>query len=154
MKKWNDFSFGIWDTAGQEKFARISSYYTRGAQAAILSYDICDLESFQLLSNYVEFLQGAEKDCYLVLIGTKKDLADEGQRQVTEEQGKKFAIQLEASFYETSSKLDINVTRVFDDIGFHCLADRLRSEEEMPAKEVIQQMKIEEPKKKTCCCLM
>jgi small GTP-binding protein len=103
LKAWKNFNFGIWDTAGQEKFARISSYYTRGAQGAILAYDITDLESFQLLSNYVEFLKGASKDCWIVVIGTKLDVAEEdaGMRQVSTEMGKAFAKQLSAPFYET-----------------------------------------------------
>ena len=37
----------IWDTAGQERFRTITSAYYRGAMGILLTYDICDLRSFE-----------------------------------------------------------------------------------------------------------
>ena len=36
----------IWDTAGQERFAVITANYYRGAQGALVVYDISDRQSF------------------------------------------------------------------------------------------------------------
>lgn len=129
LKRWKSFYFGIWDTAGQEKFSRISSYYSRGAQAAILAYDITDRRTFDNLSDYVRFLAEAEKGCYMVLIGTKLDLVreDPDKRQVTEEMAKEFAATHSAPFFETSAKDGLNVASVFDTIGYHCFATKLSS---------------------------
>ncbi len=127
LKKWKAFYFGIWDTAGQEKFSRISSYYSRGAQAAILAYDITDKRTFENLSDYVRFLTEAEKGCFIVLIGTKLDLVkeDPNRRQVTSEMAHQFAAQYSAPCFETSAKDGINVASVFDTIGYHCFATKL-----------------------------
>ena len=46
MKKVEDAgrpcNLGIWDTAGQERFDSLSSFYCRGARAAIICYDVTD----------------------------------------------------------------------------------------------------------------
>ena len=118
---------GIWDTAGQQKFARISSLYAKGAQAAILAFDLGDRESFETLPAYLEFLKEADPDCYLVVIGTKRDMLDEGQevRRVSEEEAKAFARTLRAPYFETSAKQNLMVAAVFDTIGHHCFAGRI-----------------------------
>jgi len=115
------------DTAGQERFTKISTYYCRGAQAAILAYDITDRDSFHALDNYAAFLGDADKNCMIVVVGTKLDLvgADGAQRQVTAEEGERYASQQRACFYETSAKDNIGIAAAFDHIGYHCLASQL-----------------------------
>ncbi|KAI9494819.1 ras family-domain-containing protein [Zychaea mexicana] len=44
----------IWDTAGQERFRAMAPMYYRGAQAAILVYDITSEESFSDMNTWVE----------------------------------------------------------------------------------------------------
>ena len=48
----------------------------------------------------------------IVLVGNKNDLS--GQRQVSEEEGKKLATSWTASFVETSAKVGTNVTKIFE----------------------------------------
>lgn len=131
LRKWKGFYLGIWDTAGQERFTKISNYYCRGAQAAILAYDITDEDSFTALDNYVKFLADADRDCMIVVIGTKLDLVegDPTLRKISIETGEQYARQHRAAFYETSAKSNINVTSVFDRIAYQCLAPRLAAEE-------------------------
>ena len=38
--------FGIWDTAGSERYKALAPMYYRGAEAAIIVYDITSFESF------------------------------------------------------------------------------------------------------------
>ena len=155
MKRWKgSFYFGLWDTAGQEKFSRISSFYCRGAQAAILAYDITDASSLETLSSYVEFLKEADKDCYVVVIGTKLDLVhdDPSKRQVSEDQGREFARKHRAPFFETSAKTNANVNGVFDSIGYHCLASRLSEAHEDGSRRPETSPKIPEPVQEHACC--
>ena len=42
-------NLGIWDTAGQERFDSLSSFYCRGARAAIICFDLTDRASFECL---------------------------------------------------------------------------------------------------------
>ncbi|CAF5201978.1 unnamed protein product, partial [Rotaria magnacalcarata] len=45
----NRVKLAIWDTAGQERFRTLVPGYYRGAQGAILVYDVCNRDSFRQL---------------------------------------------------------------------------------------------------------
>lgn len=63
----------------------------------------------------------------IVVVGTKLDLvrADPAQRQVSAEEGERYASQQRTCFYETSAKDNLDITAVFDHIGYQCLASQL-----------------------------
>ena len=47
----------IWDTAGQERFHALGPIYYRDAQAALLVYDITDVDSFKRVQTWVQELK-------------------------------------------------------------------------------------------------
>lgn len=106
--------------AGQDKFSKVSTYYSRGAGAAILAYDITDYNSFKQLSIHVESISSSDKNILIVIIGTKYDLVEENpeMRQVSIQEARVLAESLNAAFFETSARTNINVKEVFDHIGF------------------------------------
>eukprot|EP00698_Gefionella_okellyi_P008325 TRINITY_DN205_c0_g2_i2.p2 TRINITY_DN205_c0_g2~~TRINITY_DN205_c0_g2_i2.p2 ORF type:complete len:206 (-),score=32.81 TRINITY_DN205_c0_g2_i2:995-1612(-) len=119
LKVWHGLKFGIWDTAGQEKYDSLSSFYCRSAGAVILVYDVCEKSSFEELPRFVDKLTDCEPNCIVVVIGTKVDQVEEQElpRQVKTSSGMEFAKSLNAHFLETSSKNNTNVSEVFDYIG-------------------------------------
>lgn len=106
--------------AGQDKFAKISTFYCKGAGAAILAYDITDYNSFIQLSSYVETVKLSQENVLFVIIGTKYDLVEDNpeMRQVSTQEARLFADGLNAALFETSARSNINVKEVFDDLGF------------------------------------
>ncbi|KAK3066503.1 hypothetical protein LTR53_017115 [Teratosphaeriaceae sp. CCFEE 6253] len=77
----------IWDTAGQERFRSISRLYYRGANAAILCYDVTSLRSFEAMGEWLEELKGqcgGLGGLVVHVVGTKSDVvaADPGKREV------------------------------------------------------------------------
>lgn len=69
--------FEIWDTAGQERYHSLAPMYYRGAQAAIVVYDITNEESFSRAKNWVKELQRqASPNIVIALSGNKADLAN------------------------------------------------------------------------------
>ena len=103
----------IWDTAGQERFSTITANYYRGAQGALLVYDIGQEESFQHVRKWHERavqLGGQDMEC--LLIGNKSDLTD-SQRRVSTQQGSELAEQLGIPFVETSALQGTNVEAAF-----------------------------------------
>ena len=103
----------IWDTAGQERFSTITANYYRGAQGALLVYDVAMRESLDHVKSwYDRAKQLGGQDIVTVLIGNKADLpADE--RQVTWEEGDAVAADLGIQFMETSALSGTNVEMAF-----------------------------------------
>ncbi|KAF2457892.1 P-loop containing nucleoside triphosphate hydrolase protein [Lineolata rhizophorae] len=68
----------IWDTAGQERFRSISKLYYRGANAAVLCYDITSAASFEEMGRwFLELKQNLGEDVILHVVGTKSDVVAE-----------------------------------------------------------------------------
>jgi Ras-related protein Rab-2A len=102
----------IWDTAGQESFRSITRSYYRGAAGALLVYDITRRETFNHLTRWLEEArQNANQSMVIMLIGNKSDL--DHRRQVTKEEGEKFAKDHGLIFLETSAKTAANVEEAF-----------------------------------------
>ena len=49
--------FEIWDTAGQERYHSLTPMYYRGAEAAIVVYDITNADTFERAKSWVKELQ-------------------------------------------------------------------------------------------------
>jgi len=102
----------IWDTAGQESFRSITRSYYRGAAGALLVYDITRRETFSHLTRWLEEArQNANPSMVIMLIGNKSDL--DHRRQVSKEEGEKFAKDNGLIFLEASAKTAANVEEAF-----------------------------------------
>ncbi|CAO3619454.1 unnamed protein product [Cunninghamella echinulata] len=98
----------IWDTAGQERFRAMTSLYYRGAQAAILVYDITSNESLNEIQSWVEELKkNTPDDLIIYVVGNKLDRASE--REVSLDAVKDYVQHVLGSgysVYEVSAKND------------------------------------------------
>eukprot|EP00731_Ephydatia_muelleri_P020142 Em0012g967a len=104
--------FEIWDTAGQERYHSLAPMYYRGAQAAIVVYDITNLDTFTRAKSWVKELQRqASPNIVIALSGNKADLA--GKRVVEFEEAQVYAEENSLLFMETSAKTAMNVTEIF-----------------------------------------
>ena len=76
--------FEIWDTAGQERYHSLAPMYYRGAQAAIVVYDITNSDTFNRAKAWVKELQRqASPNIVIALAGNKADLSS--KRKVDED---------------------------------------------------------------------
>ena len=108
--------FEIWDTAGQERYHSLAPMYYRGAQAAIVVYDITNKETFQKAQTWIKELQRqASPNIVIALAGNKLDLA--GKRVVSYEEAKAYADECSLLFMETSAKTAANVMDIFTSIA-------------------------------------
>ncbi|KAI9018720.1 ras family-domain-containing protein [Phycomyces nitens] len=102
----------IWDTAGQESFRTITRSYYRGAAGALLVYDITRRDTFENLSTWLEDVrQHANPNTVIIVIGNKSDL--DSKRQVSREEGERFARENDLFFLEASAKSADNVEEAF-----------------------------------------
>lgn len=98
---------------GQERFAVITANYYRGAQGALIVYDISERQSFeQAISWFERARQLGGENLIAVLIGNKNDLPEES-RQVRVSEGEELASRLGISFIETSALTGTNIESVF-----------------------------------------
>ncbi|XP_066500560.1 RAB5A, member RAS oncogene family, b [Hoplias malabaricus] len=119
--------FEIWDTAGQERYHSLAPMYYRGAQAAIVVYDITNKESFARAKNWVKELQRqASPNIVIALAGNKLDL--EKNRDLDYQEAKSYAEDNSLLFMETSAKTSTNVKEIF-----MAIAKKLPKNETQPA---------------------
>jgi small GTP-binding protein len=103
----------LWDTAGQEKYKSMVSSYYRGANVALVVFDITSRSSFESLPLWIEnYYKNGPEQKNIILIGNKKDMAD--QRQVTQEEAEEFSETNNMIYFETSAKEGDNVEYVFN----------------------------------------
>jgi len=70
----NTIKCQFWDTAGCERFRAITRSYYRGVTAAIMVFDLSNIESFKSLEKWKkELLNNAEDDLHVLVVGTKTD---------------------------------------------------------------------------------
>ncbi|CAO3598786.1 unnamed protein product [Absidia cylindrospora] len=135
-----------WDTAGQERFHSLAPMYYRGAQTAIVMYDVTKQATFEKAKNWIRELQRqAPPHIVIALVGNKIDLCDSvssiqqqnndsqdnlhddnldfseneehQDRQVTKEEAAQYAAESALLFFETSARLNMNVDKVFTEIA-------------------------------------
>lgn len=105
--------FDIWDTAGQERYHSLAPMYYRGAQAAVIVYDITSKRSFNKAVEWVkELKQQANAQIVMVLAGNKADMASE-KRAVSREDASAFAEEQNLVFTESSAKTGMCVGDIF-----------------------------------------
>lgn len=104
--------FEIWDTAGQERYHSLAPMYYRGAQAAIIVYDITNSNSFSRAKAWVNELNDrAPSVKVLALAGNKLDL--DSRRAVSTEEAQSYATENGLIFMETSAKDCTNISELF-----------------------------------------
>lgn len=112
----NTVKYEIWDTAGQERYYSLIPMYYRGAQVALIIYDVTSQESFDTAKNWVEELKYDKPSEFLkVIVANKIDLKDEAV--VTKEVGKEYATRENLLFYEVSAKTGEGISKLFSEIA-------------------------------------
>ncbi|OXA64589.1 ras-related protein Rab-5B [Folsomia candida] len=142
--------FEIWDTAGQERYHSLAPMYYRGAQAAIVVYDITNQETFARAKTWVKELQRqASPNIVIALAGNKSDLA--AKRMVDHDEAYAYADENGLLFMETSAKTAMNVTDIF-----LAIAKKLPKGEQTSAQGTAQGRRITDadqaPRSTPNCC--
>ncbi|PVF90793.1 P-loop containing nucleoside triphosphate hydrolase protein [Serendipita vermifera] len=88
----------------------------RDCEGCLFAYSINDRESFEGMKTLANTLLGLRGELPpIVVVGTKCD--QELDREVTIQEGHKFATKLHGLHIETSAKLDVNVNAAFIDLA-------------------------------------
>lgn len=137
----------IWDTAGQERFKSLGPIYYRGAAAAVIVFDLTAQQSFNKVTEWLsDFSDVAGRDCAVLVLGNKSDLADE--RQVSRDDAEQLARKIDALYYETSALTGSGIREAFAALAAEL---KKRGRKEMNTESQDLEAKEGAPKDKKCC---
>jgi Ras-related protein Rab-1A len=105
----------LWDTCGNEQFRTITSSYYRNANGIFVVFDLTDKYTFSQIKMWLlEIKKYAPENTCITIIGNKVDL--QSKRQISYDEAKEYSNSIQASYFETSAKLGININDMFLDI--------------------------------------
>ena len=151
-----DIHLLLYDTAGQEKFRSLIPMYTRDANIVLLVYDTTSKDTFMHLSDWLNDLTNLKKEeIIFALVGNKIDITD--KREVTPEEGEKFAEEQRFIFQEVSAKTGEGFSDLFYKSLFERIRVKFRPGGQQPTTEVndikfnIEQQAKKSESKRKCC---
>lgn len=104
----------IWDLAGQKHFSFVRPPFYRGATGIIYVFDLTRRSSFSDLIEWKSEVEKVVSQKPSLLVGNKFDLAREGKREVSFQEGEALKFELNANkYFETSAKEGDSVEEVF-----------------------------------------
>ena len=130
--------FEIWDTAGQERYRSLAKVFYNNAAACLLVFDITNKDSFDDIKNYwiPEIKENGQKDIILALAGNKSD--NYLKEQVSDNEGKALAKEINAIYMRTSAKLNSSIDEIFNSIGNKFLNPETEITSNLTREEMIQ----------------
>ncbi|EKE42669.1 hypothetical protein ENUP19_0088G0034 [Entamoeba nuttalli] len=109
------YNVQLWDTAGQEIFRSTTTTYFRNRHCILFTYDITKRETLEHVEDWMKEFCQVQPDTsktLTILIGCKNDL--EEQRQITFEEGERFASTHQIPFFECSAKTNNNIQEIIE----------------------------------------
>lgn len=131
----------IWDTAGEERFRSLLPMYTRGAQAAIIVFNLHDQNSFDSIQEWVEYIQKSELyRCKIYIAANQIDL---GQTALLSK-ARSWANSNQYKFFVTSANNYESVSEMFQ-----CIAEEFNGNDSYRVKT--QTYQLQQRRKQKCC---
>ena len=122
------FNLNIWDTAGEEKYHAMAPIFYRGAQGAVVIFDVTNRETFNRATKWFkELSEFAEGNPKIILVGNKIDLPN---RVITNEEASSLAHKYNCNFLEVSALLGTNVNEIFNSLALSIYQGRKKMSQE------------------------
>ena len=140
-----EYMFGIWDTAGQEKFRSIVQSYYRNVHGVMFVYETLSRDSFDAIQYWIDSYKKNSNgnETKFILVGNKCDATN---YMVSFEEGSQFAQENGIEFFETSAQSGLNVENAFESLCKGIIS--IKKLFENPDVKVIKKKKEE----KRCIC--
>ena len=103
----------IWDTAGQEKFRSIAKNYYKGVDGILLVFDKSKKKTYNNIRKwYNEIKQSVDiEQVAIIIVGNKSDIKESEVDMETANE--LFTNQNNLQYFETSAKLNTNISETF-----------------------------------------
>ena len=121
------FNLNIWDTAGEEKYHAMAPIFYRGADGAVVIFDVTKRETFNRATKWFhELSEFAEGNPKIILVANKIDLPN---KEVTNQEASALAQKYQCKFYEVSALLGTNVNEIFNSIALDIYREKKNKNE-------------------------
>ncbi|CAG2181079.1 unnamed protein product, partial [Oppiella nova] len=102
----------LWDSSSLPQYRQVSRLYYKDVSAALIVYDVTNRSTFDRLNNWINTIREHSNILkYIAIVGNKLDLRDRFEaNHVTRKEGLEFAQRKNVQFFESSAKLDINIS--------------------------------------------
>ena len=105
-------SLSLCDLAGEHRFKTILPTFCKGANGAVICFDLTRRKTYIRLADWIEFLWEITGIIPAVLVGNKADLKD--LRVVEADEAQEYAKQCGMEYYESSAKSGEGVVDIFE----------------------------------------
>ncbi len=113
----NTAQLSLWDVGGQSAFIDLRTTFYRGANGALIVFDLIREKTFNEVETWQEEMyRTLNKEIPFVLIGNKSDLIKKEGRKVNIIDAKRFAKDKKSVYIETSAKTGMNVEKAFREL--------------------------------------
>ncbi len=107
----------IWDTCGLEEFHSLTPNLYKNALLAIVVYSIPNRDTYEHVGKWINLIKkNSQPETLIFVVGNKKDL--EKERDVSEEEGKKYTEENNYDFFIETSALNGNFVDTLFEQGF------------------------------------
>ena len=161
--KGKEVKLEIFDTVGQPDYRAVNKIFMKNTDIALIVYDMTNRETFKELTGWINNVKeiNPSSDIILSIIANKSDLYEE--RNISEEEGKKFAADNNSFFFETSAFDYDSINKVFNELTeeyLNKISNKKNTIDEKPLEKGINnidQVIIPEPvgsslQPNRCCC--
>ncbi len=108
----------LWDLGGQEQFRFLLPSYVRGAEGALLVFDLTRVSTLNALDEWTKICRTYNPDLPILLCGAKVDLTE--RRSVSPDVARDYMTELEfLDYFEVSAKTGENVAPLFEVLAKH-----------------------------------
>ena len=158
LKDGTQIKLEIWDTIGQEGYNLANKIFMKNSKIALLIYDITDRKSFDNLNKFYDLIceVNGRNNVVIGVVGNKNDLYE--KRVVEEEEAKKYAKDIDSTYFETSAKDHESIENLFKEISydFNCIRNKnienniknIGDDEQLENSFKIKKNEVEKQKKK------
>ena len=118
LKDGTQIKLEIWDTIGQKEYNSANKIFMKNSKIALLIYDITDRKSFDNLNKFYDLVceVNGKNNVVIGVVGNKNDLYE--KRVVEEEEAKKYAKDIDSTYFETSAKDHETIENLFKEISY------------------------------------
>lgn len=103
----------IFDTAGEERFDALAPVFVRNASLALVCFpgDSTFAREEERIRRWISFVRGAERDCRIMLVLTKADIAEDSNITQFQSDCAAFILEMGLAGFTTTSAMSGRVSR-------------------------------------------